>query len=42
MEVKNGDLIKKEFFYHESGLIDYVNQYLNGQLDAVKKYKYLK
>ncbi len=41
LKMKNGDVLKKEFYYHENGLIDYVKQSLNGELDAIKKYKYI-
>jgi len=41
LKVKEGDTLKKEYFYHKNGLINYVEQYLNNKLDAVKKYKYL-
>jgi len=42
MEVEKGDVLKKEYYYHETGLINYTKQYLNGELNAVKKYKYLR
>ena len=41
LELKSGDVLMKKYYYHENGLIDYVQQFLNGQLDAVKKYKYV-
>lgn len=41
MNVKSGDVVKKKFYYLENGLIDYVEQYLNDKLNAVKKYKYV-
>jgi len=42
MDVEAGDFLSIEYYYHETGLIDYTKQYLNGKLDAIKKYKYLK
>jgi len=42
MDVKEGDEIRLEFSYSENGLIDFVVQYHNNKLDAVKKYKYLR
>ena len=42
MDVDDGDFLSIEYYYHESGLIDYTKQYLNGELDEIKKYKYLK
>jgi hypothetical protein len=41
LKMKNGDELKKEFYYHDNGLIDYVKQYLNGDFNALKKYKYI-
>lgn len=41
LKINKGDELIKEYYYLKNGLIDYVNQYLNGKLNAVKKYKYV-